>query len=87
MRRHPVRLLNGLWVRLHFACPDKLLFIQTNGWGPHRSRGAFVRDHRRENQVVLLGWKPLGFTWDDVVGRPEGVVDEVRAARARRPEE
>ena len=71
---------NGRNVRLDFAYPDKLLYMETNGWAPHRSRTTFVRDHRRENQVVLLGWKPPAFTWDDVVHRPGEVTAEVATA-------
>ena len=82
VRQHRVRLPEGGMARLDFAYPDKLLFIETNGWTAHRSRQAFVRDNRRENQVVLLGWKPLGFTWDDVVYRPEEVAAGVAAALA-----
>lgn len=77
-----MKLPNGGIVWLDSAYPDKLLFLETCGWGPHRNRRAFVRDRRRENQVVLLGWKPLGFTWDDVTLRPEEMVAEVEAARA-----
>jgi hypothetical protein len=29
------------------------------------------RDRQRQNDVVrILGWRPLRFTWDDVVRRP-----------------
>lgn len=83
VRQHRVKLPDGGSVRLDFAYPDKVLFIETDGYDPHRSRRAFVRDRRRENQVVLLGWKPLRFTWVDVVHRPEQVADEVATALAR----
>ena len=83
VRQHRVKLPDGGSVRLDFAYPDKVLFIETDGYDPHRSRRAFVRDRRRENQVVLLGWKPLRFTWVDVVLRPEEVADEVATALAR----
>ncbi len=82
VRQHRVKLPDGGTARLDFAYPDKLLFIETDGWDPHRSRRAFVRDRRRENQVVLLGWKPLRFTWPDVVNRPGQVAAEVAAALA-----
>ena len=41
-----------------------------------------MRDRRRENHVVLLGWKPLPFTWVDVVHRPEEVAHEVATVLA-----
>ena len=83
VRQHRVMLPDGGSVRLDFAYPDKVLFIETDGYDPHRGRRAFVRDRRRENQVVLLGWKPLRFTWPDVTHRPEEVAAEVAAALAQ----
>lgn len=83
VRQHRVMLPDGGSVRLDFAYPDKVLFIETDGYDPHRGRKAFVRDRRRENQVVLLGWKPLRFTWPDVADRPEGVAAEVAVALAQ----
>ncbi|MFC6239234.1 DUF559 domain-containing protein [Longivirga aurantiaca] len=41
---------------------------------------AFQRDRTRQNRLILAGYIPLRFTWDDVVHRPQHVVAEIRAA-------
>lgn len=40
---------------------------------------AFQRDRTRQNRLILAGYIPLRFTWDDVVHRPQHVVAEIRA--------
>lgn len=37
-------------------------------------------DDRRQNAIVLVGWRVLRFTWWDLVEEPARVVREVRAA-------
>ena len=47
----------------------------------HGSRLDVHDDLRRENAVVLTGWRSfLRFSWDDVVHRPDAVVATVRTA-------
>lgn len=82
VRQHRLRLPDGSWVRLDDAYPDELLFVELDGWAGHGSRRAFRQDRRRQNQVVLLGWRPLRLTWADVVHEPERVSAEVDQARA-----
>ncbi|SNS06018.1 Protein of unknown function [Geodermatophilus pulveris] len=40
----------------------------------------FVNDLRRHNRLVAAGWTVLRFTSADVLGRPAGVVAEIRRA-------
>jgi very-short-patch-repair endonuclease len=61
-----------------------LAFIELDGWATHRSKEAFRRDRRRQNQAVILGWKPLRFTWTDIVHQPERMAAEVMAVVHRR---
>ncbi|MDP9420319.1 MAG: endonuclease domain-containing protein [Actinomycetota bacterium] len=84
VRQHPVRLPDGRVVRLDDAYPEAMVFIELDGWTAHRSQQAFHYDRRRQNQVVLLGWQPLRFTWADVVGQPGRVAGEVAAMLRRR---
>jgi very-short-patch-repair endonuclease len=37
------------------------------------------------NQLALLGWRVLRFTWEDVVNRPEHVVGTIRGCLALDP--
>lgn len=83
VRQRRVRLPSGLWVRLDFAYPDERVFIETDGRS-HAGWQVQVRDKQRQNQVVLLGWKPLRFTWADMVHRPDEVVAEVVGALTAR---
>ncbi|WP_089304094.1 endonuclease domain-containing protein [Geodermatophilus pulveris] len=46
----------------------------------HRERDVFVNDLRRHNRLVAAGWTVLRFTSADVLGRPAGVVAEIRRA-------
>lgn len=84
VRQHHVQLPGGSVVRLDDAYPDAMVFVELDGWEWHRSKSAFRRDRRRQNQVVLLGWQPLRFTWLDVVVEPERVAQEVAAILRRR---
>ena len=80
VRQHPVRLPDGSVVRLDLAYPDDMVFPELDGWATHGTREAFDRDRRRQNAIVLLGWRPLRFTWAAVVHHPDRVAAEVQAA-------
>lgn len=55
---------------LDVAFPGAHLFVETDG-GVHEQLEALRRDRQRQNDVVrILGWRPLRFTWTDVVARP-----------------
>lgn len=64
--------------------------IELDSRAAHGSLLDWHDDLRRENAVVLTGWRDfLRFSWDDVTRHPGRVVDTVRtalaAARGRRP--
>ncbi len=84
VRQHRIQLPDGSWIRLDDAYPDALAFVELDGWATHGTREAFRRDRRRQNQAVIIGWKPLRFTWADVVDEPERVAAEVKAVLTRR---
>ena len=66
--------------RLDFAYPDRRLAIELDGYATHAERATFDRDRTRQNQLVLMGWTVLRFTWADVTERPEAVVASVQEA-------
>ena len=43
------------------------------------------RDLPRQNDLVLLGWTVLRFSWRRFVDRPDLVIAEIRAALRSRP--
>ncbi|HSP36217.1 MAG TPA: DUF559 domain-containing protein [Frankiaceae bacterium] len=72
---------NGVFIgRPDFAWLDHRLLVEVDGWEFHRLWEAFVNDRRRQNALVLNGWRVLRFTACDLRDRPEDVVAEVRAA-------
>ena len=81
---HQFELLrpDGRAARLDLAYPEVKLGIETEG-SIHGEEEVRQADATRGNQLVLLGWQILTFTWEDVVFRPEHVVQTVRAALAR----
>lgn len=60
------------------AFPVQRVAIEVDGWAWHVDADRFIDDRRRQNALVNLQWTVLRFTWHDLVGRPDEVVDEVR---------
>ena len=59
------------------AWPELRIGVQFDGWKHHGTRAAFVRDRACDRQLVKLGWTVLRFPWDDVVRKPDTVVEEL----------
>jgi hypothetical protein len=49
-----------------FAYPEAGIAIELDGLGGHFSAGQTRRDKRRDNELVLAGFRPLHFVWDEV---------------------
>jgi very-short-patch-repair endonuclease len=79
-RQHPVRLSTGRLVRLDLAWPADRLFAELDGRAGHEGWEARRHDLRRQTDVVVLGWRPLRFSWEDVVGDPAGTAERVQRA-------
>lgn len=73
---------DGRIARLDLAYPELRIGIETDG-RVHGEEEVRQADAVRRNQLRLLGWTILHFTWEDVVHRPEQVVRTVRAAMER----
>jgi Protein of unknown function (DUF559) len=69
--------------RADLAWPAHRVLVEFDG-EVHRERDVFVSDLRRQNRLVAAGWTVLRFSSADVLGRPDEVVEEVRAALRRR---
>jgi very-short-patch-repair endonuclease len=63
---------------LDIAFPQARLAIEVDGLAYHVDVDTFIRDRRRQNDLVGLGWTVLRFTWWDVTERPEHVVRVIR---------
>ena len=48
----------------------------------HSDAGAFQRDRRRGNDLSAAGWNVLHFTYNDLLFRPDYVVERIQRALA-----
>ena len=83
VRQHVVAVADQTF-RLDAAYPELMILMEGDGFGVHSGRSPFERDRSRQNLLAVTGWLPLRFTWRRLCREPEGVVDEVRAARELR---
>lgn len=70
--------------KVDVAFPDMKVAIEADGWAFHSGPDEFEGDRVRQNQIVLLGWTVLRFTWLDLITTPDRVVAEIRRAISAR---
>ena len=80
---------HGQWIgRVDLADRGRRIVIECDGYETHGGRPAFVTDLIRFTSLVAAGWRPLRFTWEQVMFRPEWVLEMVRdTVDGARPEE
>ncbi|HEX2213085.1 MAG TPA: DUF559 domain-containing protein, partial [Mycobacterium sp.] len=61
----------------------KRVAIEVDGWAFHTDADAFQIDRKRQNAILLSGWKVLRFTWLDLTEYPQRVIAEIAAAVGR----
>jgi very-short-patch-repair endonuclease len=49
--------------RLDFAYPDEKIYLEGNGFGCHSIASDLDKDARRQNAMVIDGWRPVELTW------------------------
>lgn len=80
-RQVPVTRRGRVIARLDLAWPEVGLFVELDGVASHDRVEALLYDRHRQNEIVTsLGWRPLRFTWSDVVHRPRTTAREVERA-------
>jgi uncharacterized protein YneF (UPF0154 family) len=60
--------------------------LEMEGYGPHLrnvSRWQFSDDHRRYNQLIIDGWLPLRFSYDDITDHPRLCEQSIRTLLGR----
>lgn len=62
------------------AFPAHKLAIETDGWAFHSDQEDFQHDRVRQNEIALMGWQVLRFTWLDLTEHPQRVIAEIRFA-------
>jgi very-short-patch-repair endonuclease len=82
-----VTLSTGQEFFLDLAFPEVRFALEIDGWAFHSTPDRFVRDRARKRALVADGWVVAEVTWDDLLHRPEQVLDEIRRTLARLPAE
>lgn len=78
---HPILDARGRFVgRVDLAYPGLRIAIELDGRRPHLSAKAFEADRPRQNQLELLGWIVLRYTWRAYIHGPHKILTEVAAA-------
>lgn len=77
--------LHGRIYYLDIAFPDVRLCIEIDGRFHEDDLDVFESDRRRQNRLILSGWRVLRFTWSMLVNHPDVVLAEIQAALAMEP--
>lgn len=83
-RQHEVWEGSRFVTRLDFADAAIRFGIRLNGKATHLHPGQWQKDQTQGNDLTLLGWTVLDFTWEDVRHRPERVVAVITRAYSTR---
>lgn len=54
--------------------------IETDGWAFHHDQDDFHKDRVKQNEIALMGWQVLRFTWLDLTEYPHRALAEIRFA-------
>jgi very-short-patch-repair endonuclease len=69
---------HGDWVgRVDLADRRRRIVVECDGYEFHNDRATFVKDLVRFTMLVAGGWRPLRFTWEQVMFREEWVLARV----------
>ncbi len=84
-----IRSENGRFVaRVDAAYEDERIIIELDGASTRTGRDALDYDTARQNDIIVeCGWMVLRFTWAQVVGRPEYVINTIAKTLERRRNE
>ena len=68
----------GSGAEADFLWRTQRLIVEVDGRDPHTTRRAFESDRRRDQRLMLLGWRVVRFTWRQVVFAPAEVAATLR---------
>lgn len=69
--------------RVDGAYPDLLVALEADGYEWHSAKPEWLKDRRRSNYLVSLGWVVLHFTWEDAA-RPASFLHALERTLALR---
>lgn len=64
-------------IRVDFAYPDLMVAIEVDGFGTRRTPTELDAHNARQNELVLLGWTVLRFSWKQVVKQPGSIAKQL----------
>jgi hypothetical protein len=70
-------------VRVDCRFPGSNVIVELLGYRWHRTKEQMARDAERMNALVIGGFVPLQFTYDQVTTSPAEILAQTRAALAR----
>jgi very-short-patch-repair endonuclease len=70
--------------KVDVAFPEQRVAIEVDGWAFHSDEEVFQSDRNRQNNIALLGWQVLRFTWLDLIEYPQRVIAVIRSAISAR---
>lgn len=71
--------------RLDFAWIDEQIGVEIHGWKFHKNHDRWDRDQKKANQLALMSWLPLSFSWARLVTEPDACMRElIEAIELRR---
>lgn len=69
---------DGSGAEADFLWRRQRLIAEADGRDPHTTRRAFESDRRRDQRLMLLGWRVVRFTWRQVRFEPAHVASTLR---------
>jgi very-short-patch-repair endonuclease len=66
--------------RVDVGFPGSKVAIEVDGFAFHSGPAEFQVDRERQNNIALLGWQVLRFTWLDLTEYPQRVLAVIRSA-------
>lgn len=66
--------------RVDVGFPRAKVAIEVDGWAFHSDQTDFQQDRVRQNEIALMGWQVLRFTWLDLTEYPDRVIALIRSA-------
>lgn len=70
---------DGSGAEADFVWPARRLIVEVDGRDPHTTRRAFEHDRHRDQQLALLGYRVIRFTWRQVTQDPAYVAATLTA--------
>ncbi len=71
---------DGFIKRVDFAYVEQWVVIEAQGARWHLGRKKWLEDMERRNRLTLAGWTVIEVPWQDVVRRPDVVIERITSA-------